>query len=239
MHITWRELRAVRLFVEWYLEALRGRRLLLFEDNQAVVAILTNLTSRSPALMRELRKLVYVLDVNDISVRAVYIRSAENKVADFYSRLARPRDYTIAQHLFERVQSWWGECSVDAFASEATARLPRFWSDAPSPSAEAADAFAQVWAGERAWAHPPPHLLPQLAQLLRETPSAEALVCTPMWPGEAWYSELSELAAEMVSFPAGSLQRTAHDAPARLESWPVSVFRIRPRAWRSGSAASA
>jgi len=134
VHITWRELRAVRLYVLWYLETLRGRRLLLFEDNQAVVAILTNLTSKSPALMRELRLLVEVLDWNDISIRALYIRSAENKIADYFSRIARARDYRIVASIFELAQSWWGPCTVDAFASTASALLPRFWSDVPTPA---------------------------------------------------------------------------------------------------------
>ena len=229
VHITWRELRAVRLYVLWYLETLRGRRLLLFEDNQAVVAILTNLTSKSPALMRELRLLVEVLDWNDISIRALYIRSAENKIADYFSRIARARDYRIVSSVFELAQGWWGTCTVDAFASTASALLPRFWSDVPTPAAEATDAFAQTWTGERVWAHPPPSLLPQLVQLLRTVSGAEALVCTPHWPGEAWFAELQDLASEVAHFPAGSLQRIAFDAPARLESWPVTIFRLVPR----------
>ena len=50
MHITWRELRAVRLFILRHLGELAGRRLLLHEDNTAVVAMVHSLTSRSPAL---------------------------------------------------------------------------------------------------------------------------------------------------------------------------------------------
>ena len=217
-HITWRELRAVRLFVEWYVDALRGRRLLLFEDNQAVVAIVTSLTSRSPELMAELRALLEVLDVNDVALRAWYIRSAENVVADHFSRIARPRDYVLRQELFERVQSWWGAFTVDAFASEATARLGRLWAELPMPAAAGVDAFAQQWEGECAWAHPPPFLLPQLAQFLREALGASACVVTPHWPGAEWFTELMELASDWVTFPAGSLQRVAFDAPARLES---------------------
>ena len=190
LHITWRELRAVRLFVEWYVHRLRGRRLLLFEDNQAVVAILTTLTTRSPLLMRELRLLLEVLEFDDISLRAVYIRSAENRVADYYSRLARPRDYTILRSHLDEVQRWWGQCTIDAFASAATAQMQRFWSAEPSGTAAGTDAFAQVWRGERVWAHPPPFLLAQVAQLLRAEPSLEALVCAPCWLGESWYAEL-------------------------------------------------
>ena len=80
------------------------------------------------------------------------------------------------------------------------------------------------------WAHPPPSLLPQLAQLLEATPSAEALVAAPYWPGEAWYSLLYSLSVEHAVFPAGSLVRVAWDAPARLETWPLAVFYINPRA---------
>jgi hypothetical protein len=56
-HITWKELKAVRLAVLSFLPLLRGRRVLLHEDNLSVIGVLTNLTSRSPALMNELRKL--------------------------------------------------------------------------------------------------------------------------------------------------------------------------------------
>jgi hypothetical protein len=229
-HITYRELVAVRLFVLWYLEALRGRRLLLFEDNQAVVAIITSLTSRSPELMAEVRRLIAVLDLHDISLRAVYIRSADNVVADLYSRIARPRDYAIRLELFELVQTWWGACTVDAFASGATALHERFWAEQPTEWAEAIDAFAQPWAGELVWAHPPPYLLQQLAQLLRAEPRAAALVCAPYWPGAAWYSDLTLLSEQRVTFPAGSLLRIAFDAPQHLESWPITIFHVPRRA---------
>ena len=94
IHITWRELRAVRLAVEFWCEQLRGHSVLLHEDNAAVVAILTTLTSRSALLMREVRALLAVLDQFDVQLRAVWIASAANAVADHFSRLARPLDYS-------------------------------------------------------------------------------------------------------------------------------------------------
>ena len=100
----------------------------LHEDNQAVVWILTNWVTRSPELMAELRKLWYVLDAYDIELRPTYIRSAANVVADFASRLAFSGDYVLAQARFLALQAAWGECTVDAFASPATA-LPEPWSD--------------------------------------------------------------------------------------------------------------
>ena len=231
IHITWRELRAVRLFVLAHVLELSGHHLLLHEDNQAVVAILASLTSRSPELMAELRLLIEVLDDYDISIRALYIRSELNVVADLYSRVARHREYILRRSVFEHVCALWGSCSVDAFASQASAQLHRFWSEAPTAAAEGTDAFAQDWEAEAlVWAHPPPHLLPRVAQLLRERTGASALVCTPHWPGTTWFADLMELSSELAVFPAGSLQRVAFDAPPLLETWAAAMFRIDRRA---------
>ena len=54
------------------------------------------MVSRSPQLMHELRKLWYVLDAHDIDLRALYIRSASNVIADRASRLAVSGDYARA-----------------------------------------------------------------------------------------------------------------------------------------------
>ena len=43
------------------------------------------------------------------------------------ARMARPRDYMITRRRFEDLQRRWGWCTVDAFASPATAHLPRYW----------------------------------------------------------------------------------------------------------------
>ena len=166
----------------------------------------------------------------DIALRAMYIRSIDNRVADHFSRIARPRDYSIRADVFYEVQKEWGSCTVDAFSSEATAMLPRFWAERAGGAAEAADAFAQEWRGERVWAHPPVGALPQLAQFLRERPALEALVCAPLWEGESWFGLLMELASERRDLPRGSCTRVSFDAPARLESWPMVVFRVSPRA---------
>ena len=229
-HIGMRELRAVRLVIQHFLPHLRRRRVLLFEDNQSVVFILTNLVSKSPQLMAELRRLWWLLDTEDIELRVLYIRSAENIIADFASRLAAPRDYRVRRTVFERAQEMWGACTVDAFASAATALLPRFWTATPVPGAAGTDAFSQPWAGERVWAHPPPSLLLELWQLLRlDERSAEVLVCAPYWPTAVWFTPLLELCDEYVTYEAGSLERVAPDAPARLSEWQIIIFHIPAR----------
>jgi hypothetical protein len=85
-HITWKELRAVRLAIESFLPQLKCRHVFLHEDNTAVVATLTKLTTRSPVIMTELRRLWYLLDTNDIHICPNNIRSAPNILADTLSR---------------------------------------------------------------------------------------------------------------------------------------------------------
>ena len=51
-----------------------------------MVGVLTHFTSRSPAMMSELRKLFLLTDENDIRIRTQYIRSAANIWADKLSR---------------------------------------------------------------------------------------------------------------------------------------------------------
>ncbi len=107
-HITFRELRAVRYHIEHYLEHLRGRRLLLHEDNQAVVAMIASLTSHSPLLMAEIRLLVQALDLADVELRLIYIKSALNVIGNRQSRLAASRDYELTREVFEEAHLFFG-----------------------------------------------------------------------------------------------------------------------------------
>ncbi len=85
-HITFEELKAVRCAIKAFLPELKGKRLLLHEDNQSVIGVLTHLTSRSPTMMCELRKLFLLTDTYDIKIRTNYIRSGANVWADKLSR---------------------------------------------------------------------------------------------------------------------------------------------------------
>ena len=69
------------------------------------------------------------------------------------------REYKVHRSVFEDAQRKWGDCTIDAFATAATALLPRYWTADKTAGAEGTDAFAQEWrAGEVNWCHPPPEL---------------------------------------------------------------------------------
>ena len=142
---------------------------------------------------------------------------------------AAPRDYRIIRSVFDEAQERFGQCTVDAFASEPTTLLSRFWTANYCENAEGTDAMKQKWSrGERIWAHPPPELLPPLATLLRDPRRlADVLVCAPFWPSTPWFRDIASLAVDKKKYPAGSLRKVMkEDAPKRCESWPVIVFLI-------------
>ena len=95
-HITFKELKAVRCAIHAFLPELKGRRLLLHEDNQSVIGVLTHLSSKFPTMMWELRKLFLLIDTYDIKIKTQYIRSAKNGWADNMSRVTDNSDWQPA-----------------------------------------------------------------------------------------------------------------------------------------------
>jgi hypothetical protein len=131
-HITWKELRAVRLAIESFLPQRRGRNVLLHEDNTAVVATLPKLTTRSPFMMTKSRRLWHLPDVNDIRIRPRHIRSAANILADSLIRELDRDDWQLNPRIFNYLQTTWGPHSIDRFATMENTQLPRFnarWRD--------------------------------------------------------------------------------------------------------------
>ena len=240
MHITHLELLAVRLTVETFLDDLRGRRVKLFEDNQAVMYIINKLSTKSPAIMTELRRLWLLLDTNDIRLRAEYIRSAENVFADALSREEDDEDWQLHPRLFEDYEDRWGPHTIDRFASANNTHCTRFNSRWLDPKTEAVDALARPWrvhpvtgALERSWLNPPWSELPDVIQKLREE-GAAATVVAPCWASASWFPDLMEMSTEVDVLPPESdmflLGKRGSHAPLDKPGWSVVVCRVEARA---------
>ena len=135
----------------------------------------------------------------------------------------------------QRLQGAFGELSVDAFASGATALLPRFWSGEAVEGAEAVDAFAQSWAGERLLVHAPVGCLFDVIDKLEREPDASAVVVCPYWTGAPWFEPLTKLATDSIVLPAGSLRAVA-SRTMHVKSWRAVAFHVpsRPAVVRPG-----
>ncbi|KAK3288433.1 hypothetical protein CYMTET_4090 [Cymbomonas tetramitiformis] len=199
-HITHLELEAVYKTVQAFLQELEGKVVRLYCDNQAVVAMLSHFTSRNPDLMRRMRRLWLLLDLHDIELQARYIRSEANVWADNLSRCEDLDDWRLNRDWFVWANKQWGPYTVDRFASEISAQLPRYYAAWKDPKCEGVDSLTYDWRGENNWVNPPWALLDEVAHKLREE-GAAATVVAPYWPGQSWFRELEALATEVVIMP--------------------------------------
>ena len=144
------------------------------------------------------------------------------------THLAAAGDYMLSDEAMERMQSSFGELTIDAFASGATALLPRFWSGEAVAGAEAVDAFAQRWAGEHLLVHAPVSLLFDVIEKLEREREASAVVVCPYWTGAPWFEPLAKIAADSIVLPAGSLRAVA-SRTGHVKSWRAVAFHVPPR----------
>ncbi|KAK3252221.1 hypothetical protein CYMTET_38464 [Cymbomonas tetramitiformis] len=163
--------------------------------------MLSHFTSRNPEMMRRMRRLWILLDLNDIELQARYIRSEANEWADRLSRDRVLDDWRLSRRWFQWAEREWHRHSVDRFASELSAQLPRYYAQWHDPGCEGVDSLAFSWLGEVNWVNPPWSLLDEVAHKLREERCA-ATVVAPYWPGQMWFQQLEAMADE-VALQAG------------------------------------
>ena len=134
-HITLKEFKAARCAIKAFLPKLKGKRLLLHENNYFVIGVLTHLTSKSPTMMCKLRKLFLLTDTYDIKIRTKYIRSAANVWADNLSRVTDNSDWHLAPRKSRHFNRTWGTHTIDRVASSTNKQVLRYnskWRDATS-----------------------------------------------------------------------------------------------------------
>ena len=129
----------MRSVIQSFLPELKGKRLLLHEDNPSVIGVLTHLTSKSPTMMCELRRLFLLIDTYDIKIRTLYIRSAANVWAENLSRITDNSDWQLAPRKFKYFDKRCGPHSSDRFALLTNKQVDRYnakWRDGTSEAVD-------------------------------------------------------------------------------------------------------
>lgn len=85
-NIAFLELYPIMVALKLFGQAVQNKRVHLHVDNQAVVAIINSQTSKDPQIMVLVRDLVLTLMQNNTTVKATYISTKNNYLADFLSR---------------------------------------------------------------------------------------------------------------------------------------------------------
>jgi hypothetical protein len=118
--------------------------------------------------------------------------------ADWLTRGANKGDWRLAPQIVQQHIHQWGLCTIDRFADNVNAQLPRFNAAFPCLGSEAMDAFTEDWSHERNYINPPWGLLGKVLSKLRSTPEAEAVLIIPHWPSATWWPLLTSLADEYI-----------------------------------------
>ena len=151
---SWRELKAVVVILESVGHLLKDRNVRWYTDNQAIVSIVNKGSMRMHlhVLALAVRKLCIS---NNLNLFMEWIPRSLNDRADYLSRVRDIDDWRVSRQFFKFIDELWGPHTVDRFANDRNAQLPRFNSLYWSPGSEGVDAFAFRWSGENNWLVPP------------------------------------------------------------------------------------
>ena len=149
-----KELKALKFGLVEHSQALAGRTVRLFQDNQAVVGAMKAFSSSSPAMMVELREVWKILDDFKICFVIEYIRSELNP-ADAPSRL-RSRDlWSLRPHLQDQLMRQAVPVTLDPFACRLSKVCPRYCTPLHDHNALAMNGLLLDWSQESLWLSPP------------------------------------------------------------------------------------
>ena len=176
---TWRELTAVLRVLHSMTIKLRNSQVRWFTDNQNVAHIL-RVGSRQQHLQKIAMEVFSLAIQNHILIEPEWIPRELNKKADCLSRIIDYDDWMLNPVVFEQLDSLWGPHTIDRFATNSNAQLPRFNSRYWCPGTEAIDTFTTQWASENNWLCPPVALIPRAIRHA-ELCAATCTLVVPSW----------------------------------------------------------
>lgn len=229
LHINVHELAAVRLGLQSFTSLLReeGTVVRLLMDSMVNVHVVNNGTSKSAALMAELRVLHALCERDGVHLRASHLPSAVNYAADRLSRSRDSTDWSLSDRAFRRLEATYGPHTLDLFASSLNRKCGRYYSATADPGTEGVDALRHNWAGENCWANPPFQLLPWVVdKIVRD--AATVTMVAPVWKAQGWWHRAVEAsrAWELLPPEEGVFTHGSQSTPAPAPQWRVAVFRF-------------
>lgn len=229
LHINLLELGAVRLGLLSFVHFLRepGTIIRLRTDSRVAMEVVNSGTSRSPALMRELRRLHTVCTALGVTLRAEYLPSALNLWADRLSRTRDSTDWTLPRDVFLAFNELYGAYTVDLFATAENAQCGRFFSKFPAPGGAGVDALRAPWGAENARVNPPFNLIGPVIEKIVADGGAASLVA-PHWPAQPWWPKAVAACDRLHHLPREQsiCCHGGHVSKTTPPKWGVVVFRF-------------
>ena len=208
-HINYKELLAVKYFLESCPVDLQGKTVDVGIDNTTTIWYLRKWGGRKMRLAKLTETIWDLVHCERITLINHHCPGEQNTIADEESRKKRLgldvslpsfqddlSGLALCPQLFNMVDSLpWGPHSVDLFATHQDRQLRRFCSWGPQPGALAIDAMKTSWLHENGWANPPFSLIFQVLHKVREEGSTVTLLA-PFWPSQPWFPLLMDMLVE-------------------------------------------
>lgn len=229
MNINVLELKAI-LFGLASLVKERNLAVRIWTDNATAVSYVNKKGGvKSPLCLEVAHKIWNLAESNNLRLRAAHIPGVQNTLADMYSRHFKENtEWELSPKLYDEIVKRWGTPTIDLFASRLNNKCLSYVSWQPDPSAAFIDAFSLNWDFEFGYLFPPFALISRVwRKLVAE--GTNAILVTPAWPGQPWYTEVRTRAKDCLLFPkrTGNL---LHPAPEirkdQMHKIPLAVFRF-------------
>lgn len=199
-HINVQELAALDKALDCF-PSTRGPGVLRLRlDSTVNVAVINNMTTRSPALKVVLDRIVHKLAARGLRAEATWLSSLASARADKLSRDKDSSDWRLQPDVFAALSRAWGPFYIDRFATAENRHLPGFNSLYMSAGTEAVNAWAQPWGGHSNYVNPPISQLDLVLPKLQRDRAA-ALVIAPEWPAFPWWRQFLAAARTAVYLP--------------------------------------
>ncbi|GAQ91382.1 DNA Adenine methyltransferase [Klebsormidium nitens] len=185
---TWRELTGLLRLLRAFRPLLSDCTVVARGDALNVFSILSKGGSAKEHLQSVCLELFSLCSEQRIELRPEWLPREENARADYLSKVRDVDDFGLSAEAFAFISARFGPCTVDRFASEHNAKLPRFDTFYWCPGAAAANTFTQDWgADERKYCFPPPNLVAPTLRHARACRARMTLVVlgwrsAPWWP---------------------------------------------------------
>ena len=130
-------------------------------DNDAASRIV-QVGSNKPELQEKALKIFDFCKHHNIDIKTIWIPREINVEADRLSKQVDIDDWQLSPEFFNILSAKWGPFTIDRFADNENAKVPRFNSKFACPSSEACDAFSQKWENEMNLLVPPVREIPKV-----------------------------------------------------------------------------
>lgn len=193
-HINFLEILAAFIGLKIFAKHLNNCSILLRIDNTTAISYINRMGGiQFPHLTDATKQLWQWCECRGLHVFASYIRSADNKTADFESRRIHPDiEWELESDVFYKIVLKFGEPEIDLFASRINKKCNKYISWHPDPDCYAVNAFTVSWTKFYFYAFPPfSVILKTLRKIIAD--KSRGIMVVPFWPTQPWYPLFSKL----------------------------------------------